>query len=119
MNRRVNGCKFLAWLLLGALLVRAGQAMGNPADYPNRRINNYTVDLSPLILWWEDPRGVRPLKAWKHLQGTFEGEIGPAWKIRCRVEGEIAKPILLKNPPQDRLVRFRELQTLMLKLEQA
>lgn len=112
-----SGRQFLAGLVLGALIIGAAQAMANPADYPNRRINNNTVDLTPLILWWENPSGIRPLKAWKHIQGTLEEEIGPAWKIRCRIEGDATRSILLKDPPKDRLAHFRELQNLVVKLE--
>jgi len=114
---QVNGCRVLGWLVLGALIMGATEGMANPADYPTRRINNNTVDLTPLILWWENPSGVRPLKAWKHIQGSLEEELGPAWKIRCRIEGDATQSILLKDPPKDRLARFRELQNLVVKLE--
>lgn len=74
MPRQANGCKPPPWPVLSFFLLETGQGMANPADYPGRSISNYAVDVSLLILWWEEPRGMRPLKGWKHIRGILGGE---------------------------------------------
>ena len=117
---RITASQVFVWLMFGVLLFGESRGVASPAAYPERRINGHIVNLMPLILWWEDPRGNRPLGSWKHIQGILEREIGSAWMIRGKAEGETgAQLILLKNPPQDRLRRCSELQDLLPKLEQS
>jgi len=108
------------WLITVVLLIGDCAGLANPAVYPKRRVNNYTVDLMPLILWWEEPHGNRPLLSWKHIQGTLEQESGFLWLIQAKAEGQTGwQALALKNPPRERLQRYRELKELLPKLEQA
>src|SRR5689334_16256377 len=58
-------------LSIGICLL-ASPASANPAVQATRLIGYQQVDLSPLFYWWEHGKGVRPLQAWKHVQGVME-----------------------------------------------
>jgi hypothetical protein len=69
------------------------------------------VDLQPLISWWPAPKGARPLSGWKHVSGIIVRETTSGWVVEGKAEGHGRQcTFLLKNPPQDRLQRFQELQ---------
>jgi hypothetical protein len=73
-------------------------------------MHGYTVDLQPLMEWWSQPKGVRPLSGWKHVQGSITKETAFGWVITGKAENERHGSIfLVKNPPRERLRRFQEL----------
>ncbi|PWU13628.1 MAG: hypothetical protein C5B50_19060 [Verrucomicrobia bacterium] len=123
MNRWAIFCRpaglSTAWLLFGTLLLSQNLAIANPAAHPKRMIQSHAVDLTPLIRWWEEPHGPRPLMRWKHLHGTLEQEANFAWVIRGKIEG-VAGPqvFVLKNPPREGPRRHKELQDSIAKMEQ-
>jgi hypothetical protein len=83
-------------------------------------VNGYTVDLRPLMSWWTEPKGARPLSAWKHVRGSIEEDTALGWKISGKAgDKEHATSFFLKNPPRDRLRRFHELQRLLPEYDQA
>jgi len=83
----------------------------DPCGCPKRMIRGQTVDLQPLMNWWREPKGVRPLSSWKHLNGFIIRDTPYGWVIQVRGEGDgQAESILLKTPPRDRLRRFQELK---------
>jgi hypothetical protein len=94
-----------------------------PAVYHRRVINNHQVDLLPLFAWWdhqEHQHGMRPLTSWKHIQGMLEQETIYGWLVRGSIEGQAGvQYLLLKNPPQKELARYRELEGQLPTLEQA
>ena len=119
-RRRISGRALPACLVIGALLLGQGRGAANPLVYPKRMVNAQTVDLAPLFAWWGTPRGPRPLGRWKHIQGTLSRESPFGWVIQGKLEGRSGTQLLLlKNPPLDRLRRFRELEDLLPKLESA
>ncbi len=92
-------------------LVASGTIQANPCVCPKRMVRGQTVDLQPLMNWWREPKGARPLPAWKHVHGSIARDIPYGWVIVVRREedGQVEK-FLLKNPPRDRLRRFQDLQ---------
>lgn len=82
----------------------------SPCVDPKRMVSGHTVNLSPLIEWWSEPKSVRPLPAWKHVRGSIAQETAFGWMINGKAEGQSTDRFLLKNPPRERLRRFRELQ---------
>jgi len=89
-----------------------------PGVYPRRVINQQSVDLLPLFVWWDHQRGVRPLTAWKHLQGVLQQETVYGWVVRGYIEGQSGlQYFLLKNPPRKELARYRELEGQLPQLE--
>ena len=108
------------WLLIGLWLFAEAGASAYPSSYPKRKIGNYFVDLTPLITWWQAPHGIRPLTSWKHVQGIFEQEVGLGWMIRGKIEGISGTQVfIVKNPPVERLRRYRELKEALPRLQQA
>ncbi len=100
------------------LLVQTVQA--NPCTHPRRFINGYTVDLQPLIEWWADPQGLRPLAGWKHVRGSVTKDTALGWVVTGKI-GVKDQPVtfLLKNPPRDQLLRFQELKRQLTQCELA
>jgi hypothetical protein len=98
-------------LLAAAAVLAASVAYASPAKDPRRMINGQTVDLTPLLQWWNQKNGDRPLSAWVHITGEVVGTNAGAWVVSAqtdeKAEGTGAaggdKKILLRNPPlQDR-----------------
>jgi hypothetical protein len=83
-------------------------------------VNGHTVNLSPLIQWWSAPKGMRPLSSWKHVRGSIAKDSPLGWTIAGKAEGQNhASKFFLKNPPRERLRKFRELQPRLAEYEQA
>lgn len=94
-----------------ALALVAAPAAANPCTHPVRIVNGYTVDLQPLMTWWPQPKGMRPLSGWKHVRGTIVREDALGWVVKGKAEGQkLATTFFLKNPPRDTLRRFQELR---------
>lgn len=103
----------------------------NPAQNPKRSIGNLSVDLSPLIKWWANRNGPRPLSAWVHLTGTVIGTNSGAWIVEAKIEPAGPKSknsetaperanenqrIVLRNPPLDDLIEFQQLTSRLVEL---
>jgi hypothetical protein len=73
-------------------------------------LKGYTVDLQPLMDWWSAPKGLRPLSGWKHVQGSLAQDTAFGWVINGKAESKNhPSTFLIRNPPRERLQRFREL----------
>lgn len=93
------------------LALASGTIDANPCVYPKRVLRGQTVNLQPLMSWWHEPKGVRPLSAWKHVQGTILRDTPSGWVVDMERESDgQAEMFFLKNPPRDRLLRFQQLQ---------
>jgi hypothetical protein len=110
------------WVLLLAaslFLLLPASGHGNPAVQSRRLIGYQQVDLSPLFFWWEQQKGVRPLQAWKHVQGSLERPTVYGWMVRGSIEGQSGlQYFLLKNPPTTTMARYKELNDQLPKLQQ-
>jgi hypothetical protein len=70
--------------------------------------------------WWAEPKGVRPLSGWKHVHGSISQDTAFGWIVTGRAESEKqSTSFLLKNPPQERLRRFKELKRQLPEYERA
>jgi hypothetical protein len=85
-------------------------ALANPCSDPMRVVQGYTVDLRPLLDWWREPKGTRPLSGWKHARGSILRDIPSGWVINGKAEGLGATTFFLRNPPRQKFARFQELQ---------
>jgi hypothetical protein len=101
---------FRALILFGGLLaIKSGQA--NPCVYPKRLINGHTVEIQPLFNWWGTPKGLRPLVAWKHVQGAISRDSPAGWIVTGKTEAHSqGATFFIKNPPRERLLKFNELK---------
>jgi hypothetical protein len=98
-------------LVLQGCLLTTPLLQANPCVSPRRLVNGYTVNIQPLFEWWGSPKGLRPLASWKHVRGVIARETQGGWVVTGKVEGHSrTETFLLKNPPQDRLLRYHELQ---------
>ena len=101
---------------VGSVLPMAG---ASPIRDPKRSVNERTVDLNPLLLWWTNHNGSRPLVSWVQVTGPVVGTNSYGWVVEARVErtarnteassvpdsGSGKTRILLRHPPlQDRAV---------------
>jgi hypothetical protein len=83
-------------------------------------MHGYTVDLQPLMNWWSEPKGVRPLSGWKRVQGTITKETAFGWIITGKAESKHQASIFfVRNPPRERLRRFQELNRRLAELVRA
>jgi hypothetical protein len=97
-------CSLVAGSYLFSQSVRA-----NPCNDPQRLINGYTVNLGPLIEWWPQPKGLRPLPGWKHVQGSITRDTSSGWIIAGKADSKgNPSTFLIKNPPRKRLQHFQE-----------
>jgi hypothetical protein len=113
------GVFFILCCSISVLLSAPSNASANPAVQARRLIGYQQVDLSPLFYWWEHRQGVRPLQAWKHVQGVMERQSVYGWLVRGKIEGQTGlQYFLLRNPPAPGLARYRELNDSLAKLEQ-
>ena len=81
----------------------------NPCNDPQRLINGYTVNLQPLIDWWPQPKGLRPLPGWKHVQGSITRDTTTGWVVTGKADSKgHPSTFLIKNPPRKRLQQFQE-----------
>jgi hypothetical protein len=109
----------LSWLILCGVLGGGALSAGPPAVYPKRMINYQQVDLMPLLTWWEQQDGERPLSSWSRVQGFLDKESPLGWLVRGTIEGLPGlQTILLKHPPREELAKYRELTALLSQLEQ-
>jgi len=101
-------------LLASALIVSwslgTKTALANPCSDPMRMVQGYTVELQPLLDWWREPKGARPLSGWKHVRGSILRDTPSGWVISGKAEGLSTSAFFLRNPPRQRLLRFQELQ---------
>jgi len=115
-----------ALLLLVALALDA-----NPAREPKRLVNGRTADITPLIKWWTNHSGARPLTAWVHVHGPIVGTNAGCWVIAAQVErahhdetsnessSDHSGQVLLKNPPMQERLAFEQLSAQLKTLEQS
>jgi hypothetical protein len=109
----------LGGLAVCAVIFLAMAVSARPTVYEKRVINYQPVDLLPLFVWWENPKGTRPLTSWKHVEGSLERETMYGWLIRGTIEGQNGlQYFLLKNPPRKELARYRELENSLPRLQQ-
>jgi hypothetical protein len=107
----LNGSALMSYVTALAWLLAAGTALGNPCLYPKRLVNRYTVDLRPLMQWWAEPKGLRPLSGWKHVRGTITEDTALGWVMTGKAGGEThTSKFFLRNPPRERLQRFQEIK---------
>ncbi len=104
-------------IVIGVVLA-SGTSHANPCVCPKRMIRGYTVNLQPLMDWWQQPKGARPLSAWRHVQGVVVRDDPRGWIIEGK-PGDDGQAYFLKNPPRDRLRRFQELQQELSECERA
>jgi len=92
------------------------ETSASPVKNPRREVDNQIVNLSPLLHWWTNHAGVRPLTAWVHVTGNIVGTNTYGWIVDASVEashrpgqdetaggGGGQKRIVLSHPPlQDR-----------------
>ena len=110
------------------LLIVAPALHANPAREPKRLVNGHTADITPLIKWWTNHSGARPLTAWVHVRGPIVGTNGGYWVVAAQVErahhdGEGSTDhsgkVLLKNPPMQERLEFEQLSAQLKSLEQS
>lgn len=102
------------------LFLTSGTIHANPCVGPKRLVRGQTVNLQPLMNWWYEPKGARPLSAWKHVHGTIARDIPYGWVIEMKRENDgQAEMFFLKNPPRDRLHRFQQLQQELIEYNKA
>ena len=107
--RRRSGVLGLAAALLW--LVTVESACANPCVYPKRMVNGYAVDLRPLMQWWAEPKGLRPLSGWRHVRGAITEDTALGWVMTGKAGGDAhTSKFFLKNPPRERLQRFQEIK---------
>jgi hypothetical protein len=110
--------KRIALLVIFEIVSASLSIASAPTVYDKRVINYHTVDLLPLFVWWDHQKGVRPLSAWKHLQGILDRETPYGWLCRGYIEGQPGLHyFLLKNPPKTELARYHELEGQLPELE--
>lgn len=122
-----------AGLAAGLALMLALGAEASPAKSPKRVVGQQTVDLTPLLHWWTNHSGARPLTAWVHVTGTIVGTNAYGWVVEAQVEAhnrpgqeegaEAAadggqKRILLRHPPLQDRSAFEQLSAQLKALEQ-
>lgn len=116
----------------GTLTVLVAVALhANPARDARRMVNGRTADLIPLIKWWTNHSGPRPLTGWVHVRGPVVGTNAGCWVVQAQVEhahksepgGETAASasdkLLLKNPPIQEMAEFQRLSAQLKSLEEA
>jgi hypothetical protein len=113
------------------LLVVALAVDANPARESKRLVNGHTADITPLIKWWTNHSGTRPLTAWVHVRGPIVGTNAGCWVIAAQVEpahhdensgegsSDHSGKVLLKNPPMQEMLEFEQLSTQLKTLEQS
>jgi hypothetical protein len=111
-----------------ALLVLVALALhANPAREPKRLVNGRTADITPLIKWWTNHSGTRPLTAWVHVRGPIVGTNAGCWVVAAHVErahrdetsSDDSGKVLLKNPPLQERAEFEQLSAQLKSLEQS
>ena len=94
----------------------------NPAHDAHRVVNGQAVDLQPLIKWWTNRAGSRPLSGWPHVTGTVVGTNAWGWVVEANVEHTTRSDdsdlgfssggpgkVLLRNPPVQERAEFERL----------
>jgi hypothetical protein len=125
------GARLFMAATLGALLLGTLALHANPARDARRLVNGRAADLTPLIKWWTNHSGTRPLTAWVHVRGPIVGTNAGCWVVQAQVEharrdeaaGEtsshVSDKLLLKNPPLRELAEFQQLTAQLKALEEA
>jgi hypothetical protein len=110
----------IAFVFIGCLAL-TGALCASPARYPKRAIAGQPVNLTPLIRWWSQREGPRPLSAWVHATGRIIGTNAFGWTVEGRVDDESGKhdkggvhgsdsKFILKTPPVGEMAEFYQLQ---------
>jgi hypothetical protein len=76
-----------AFVFIGSLGV-AGVLCASPARYPKCAIAGQPVNLLPLMEWWSQRVGPRPLSAWVHATGRIVGTNAYGWTVEGSVDGD-------------------------------
>jgi hypothetical protein len=116
----LEGSAVIAYAVALSWLAAADSSFGNPCVYPKRMVNGYAVDLRPLMEWWAEPKGLRPLSGWKHIRGAITKDTALGWVMAGKAGGEgHSSAFFLKNPPRERLLRFQEIKRRLPELDQS
>jgi hypothetical protein len=106
-------CFYVLCVIAVAVCSVPPKAGASPVRDPKRSVNARTVDLNPLLLWWTNHNGARPLVSWVQVTGAVVGTNSSGWVVDAKVErtarnmeassmpdSDSAKTrILLRHPP--------------------
>jgi hypothetical protein len=106
-------CVYVLCVIAVAMWSVLPTAGASPIRDPKRSVNGRTADLNPLLLWWTNHNGARPLVSWVQVTGPVVGTNSAGWVIDAKVErtarnmeassvaGSASAKIriLLKHPP--------------------
>lgn len=118
---RWRACLTMFWVA-AALGVHVLKVEANPVHEPRRLIHGQLVELAPLMKWWTNHSGSRPLAAWPRVTGAIVGTNAWGWVVEAQVErtdrheeeernsasGSPSR-ILLSNPPLAERAEFEKL----------
>jgi hypothetical protein len=126
MSARVWGR--IGWVAVVGLLAFDGTA--GPLKNPRREVGAQIVDITPLLHWWTNHAGARPLTAWVHVTGNIVGSNSYGWIVDATVEashrpgqdeaaagGGGRKRIVLSHPPLQDRAAFDEMTAQLKSLE--
>ncbi len=132
-TRTRTGLKTSAlFLLLLAAVLSAAPATATPVRDARRMINGHAVDLTPLMKWYTNHHGTRPLTAWVHVTGVVVATNAWGWLVQGQAEiaphsdaeessSAAAKngqaKLLLRNPPVQERAEFDRLRAQLKQLE--
>ncbi|MCU0783854.1 MAG: hypothetical protein MUF81_07350 [Verrucomicrobia bacterium] len=117
----------IRFIIVGSLTV-INILCASPARDPKRAINGQTVDLTPLIEWWQHHAGKRPFPGWVHATGQIVGTNTCGWTVEGSVDTPSAKSkdgnqltsgskFILKTPPVQELAEFTRLDARLKELK--
>jgi hypothetical protein len=106
----MKNCNIAAHLVVLGWCLLASASRANPCVYPKRLVSAHIVNLQPLIEWWTEPKGIRPLSDWRHLHGKITRDTDSGWVVLAKNKKDLKSQVLMRNPPRDRLRRFQELK---------
>ena len=127
-----GGSVFALLLLLSVLLADALPSSATPVRDPKRVVYGRVADLTPLLTWWTNRHGARPLTAWVHVTGTVIQTNAWGWVVQAQVEASAksdddsgtgsalksgAQKVLLRNPPVTERAEFDSLSAQLKELE--
>jgi hypothetical protein len=116
--------RFLSFSQVVLLAVMSANLPATPLQHPQRLVNTYTVNLTPLFKWWTKHEGPRPLSSWVHITGSIVGTNAAGWILEAQVEGREPDKgtasqssdsvhgqtrIILRSPPLEDLAAFESL----------
>src|SRR5258708_11395414 len=130
-DRRGGGLLLVCWAIIWVTL----SSGASPARDPKRIVHNFTVDLAPLLKWWQKHDGQRPLTAWIRLTGPIVATNSGAWVVEGKLDdlaghgnsragdagsssGSETVRILLIHPPVEDAAEFQRLVARLAQLNQ-